>query len=66
MQQARLSTIIVEQYARKILKFTDQASVLDWGTLVLSCTSQDVLDDPSILDKHRASPAQRLIYLGAG
>ena len=66
MQQARLSTIIVEQYARKILKITDQALVPDRGTIVLSCASQDVLDDPSILDKHWASPAQRLIYLGAG
>ena len=52
VQQERLSTIIVEQHARKILKITDQALVLDRGTIVLSCPSQDVLDDPSILDKH--------------
>jgi branched-chain amino acid transport system ATP-binding protein len=52
VRQERMATIIVEQHARKILKITDHALILDRGTIVHSGQSKELLDEPSILDKH--------------
>jgi branched-chain amino acid transport system ATP-binding protein len=47
-----MSAIIVEQHARKILKLTDVALILDRGRIVHSGPSADLLKDPTILDRH--------------
>jgi branched-chain amino acid transport system ATP-binding protein len=47
-----LSAIIVEQHARKILKLTDSALILDRGAIVHSGPSVELLHDPSILERH--------------
>ena len=47
-----MSAIIVEQKARKILKMTDEALILDRGTVVYRATSADLLADPAALDRH--------------
>jgi branched-chain amino acid transport system ATP-binding protein len=47
-----MSAIIVEQHARKILKLTDQALILDRGTIVFQGPSADLLHDAAILDRH--------------
>lgn len=45
-----MSAIIIEQKARKILPLTDEAVVLDRGTVSYRGTSQALLDDPVRLD----------------
>ncbi len=47
-----LSTIIVEQNARKILGFTDLALVLDRGMVVHRASSQELLADRAALESH--------------
>jgi branched-chain amino acid transport system ATP-binding protein len=47
-----LSAIIVEQHARKILKITDAALILDRGQIVHSGPSAELLNAPSILERH--------------
>jgi branched-chain amino acid transport system ATP-binding protein len=47
-----MSAIIVEQHARKILKLTDHVLILDRGSVVHQGPSLDVLNDPSILERH--------------
>ena len=44
--------IIVEQKPKKILPFTDQAIVLDRGTIAHAAPSADLLADPAALDAH--------------
>lgn len=45
-----MSAIIIEQKARKILPLTDEAVVLDRGTVTYRGTSQALLDDPERLE----------------
>jgi branched-chain amino acid transport system ATP-binding protein len=47
-----LSMIIVEQKAQKILGFTDDAIILDRGSIVHHAASADLLQDQVILDQH--------------
>jgi branched-chain amino acid transport system ATP-binding protein len=47
-----LSAIIVEQHAQKILGMTDQAVILDRGTIVHAAASRALIDDPSPLELH--------------
>ena len=46
-----LSAIIVEQHPQAILAISDQAVVLDRGTVVHSGSAQDLRDAPQLLDK---------------
>ncbi|MFC5737300.1 ABC transporter ATP-binding protein [Sinirhodobacter huangdaonensis] len=58
-----IATIIVEQHARKVLRVTDRALILDRGTIVHAATSAALLTDPAALEAHlgvverRAAPA---------
>jgi len=58
-----IATIIVEQHARKVLRVTDRALILDRGTIVHAATSAALLADPAALEAHlgvverRAAPA---------
>lgn len=47
-----ISAIVVEQKARKILATTDDAIVLDRGSIVHRSTSLELLGDPAALDLH--------------
>ncbi len=47
-----LSAIIVEQHAQKILDVTDQAIILDRGTIVHRSASADLIADPAPLELH--------------
>ena len=47
-----MSTIIIEQKARKVLPLTDITMVLDRGAVVYSGTSAALLADPAALEKH--------------
>ena len=46
-----LSAIIVEQHAAKILKMTDQAIILDRGTIVHAAASVDLQQDSTALER---------------
>jgi branched-chain amino acid transport system ATP-binding protein len=57
-----LSMVVVEQNARKILGFTDEAVILDRGSIVHRAASSTLRDDPAALEAHlgvvgRARPA---------
>lgn len=52
LSRVGLSMIIVEQKPRKILPFTDQAIVLDRGSIAHAAPSADLLADPDALDTH--------------
>jgi branched-chain amino acid transport system ATP-binding protein len=47
-----LSAIIVEQHAQKILGVTDNAVILDRGTIVHAGTSRSLIEDPGPLEQH--------------
>ena len=47
-----MATIIVEQHARKILKVTDRAVILDRGEIVHHAASAALLADPTPLESH--------------
>jgi branched-chain amino acid transport system ATP-binding protein len=47
-----LSTILVEQKARKILEMTDEAVILDRGTIVHHAPSRRLLEDEAMLALH--------------
>jgi branched-chain amino acid transport system ATP-binding protein len=51
-QDEGLSMIIVEQKAQKILGFTDDAIILDRGSIVHHAPSAELLKDQAILDQH--------------
>ncbi len=51
-----MSGLIVEQHARKILSMTDQAIILERGTIVHAATSEALMADQASLDR----------YLGVG
>jgi branched-chain amino acid transport system ATP-binding protein len=47
-----LSMIIVEQKPKKILPFTDEAIVLDRGSIAYAAPSADLIANPTALDAH--------------
>ncbi len=47
-----LSMIIVEQKPKKILPFTDEAIVLDRGSIAFAAPSAQLIADPTALDAH--------------
>ncbi len=47
-----LSMIIVEQHAHKVLGITDQAVILENGTVVAAGTSAALREDAAILERH--------------
>ena len=47
-----LSAIVVEQHARKVLEITDQAIILERGSIVHAASSIDLLRRPDELDAH--------------
>lgn len=52
VQDAGMSSIIVEQRVRKVLKLTDHTVILNRGTVAYSGPSADLLADVSILERH--------------
>ena len=52
LARAGLSMIVVEQKPKKILPFTDQAIVLDRGSIAHAAPSAELLADPAALDAH--------------
>lgn len=52
IREEGMATIIVEQHARKILKVTDRAVILDRGAIVHEAASADLLADPRPLERH--------------
>ena len=55
LARAGLSMIIVEQKPKKILPFTDEAIVLDRGSIAYAAPSAELIADPAALDAHLAS-----------
>jgi branched-chain amino acid transport system ATP-binding protein len=47
-----MSAIIVEQHAQKVLGVTDQAVILDRGTIVHASASRALIEDPAPLEQH--------------
>jgi branched-chain amino acid transport system ATP-binding protein len=47
-----LAAIVVEQHAQKILAVTDQAVILDRGTIVHAASSASLIADPAPLEQH--------------
>ncbi len=47
-----LAAIVVEQHAQKILAVTDQAVILDRGTIVHAGSSASLIADPAPLEQH--------------
>ena len=47
-----MSAVIVEQHAQKILKVTDNAVILDRGTIVHAGSSRALIEDPAPLELH--------------
>ncbi|MGF9757928.1 ABC transporter ATP-binding protein [Microvirga sp. 0TCS3.31] len=47
-----MSAIVVEQHAQKILGVTDNALILDRGTIVHASSSRSLIDDPAALEQH--------------
>ena len=52
LARAGLSMIIVEQKPKKILPFTDEAIVLDRGSIAYAAPSAELIADPAALDAH--------------
>ena len=47
-----LSALIVEQHARKVLGITDQAIILERGSIVHAGTSAALQADETLLERH--------------
>ena len=47
-----VSAIVVEQNARKILPITDQALILERGSVAVRCPSAALLDDDALITRH--------------
>ena len=52
VREEGLSTILVEQKARKVLSVTDEALILDRGTIVHRASSEALLRDDAALALH--------------
>jgi len=58
LARAGLSMIIVEQKPKKILPFTDEAIVLDRGSIAYAAPSADLIANPALLDVHLTATAK--------
>jgi len=54
-----MSAIVVEQHAQKILGVTDNALILDRGTIVHAGPSRALIEDPAALEQHLGVTAKR-------
>ena len=54
-----MSAIVVEQHAQKILGVTDNAVILDRGTIVHAGSSRSLIDDPAALELHLGVTAKK-------
>ncbi|WP_201861904.1 ABC transporter ATP-binding protein [Microvirga soli] len=54
-----MSAIVVEQHAKKILGVTDNALILDRGTIVHASSSRSLIDDPAALEQHLGVTAKK-------
>jgi branched-chain amino acid transport system ATP-binding protein len=54
-----MSAIVVEQHAQKILGVTDNALILDRGTIVHASSSRALMDDPAALEQHLGVTAKK-------
>jgi branched-chain amino acid transport system ATP-binding protein len=52
LREEGLAAIVIEQHARKILGLTDKAVILERGRIVHASTSQALLDQPQLLERH--------------
>ena len=52
IREGSVSTVVVEQHARKILGVTDDTVILDRGRIVHAAPSCALLDDPTPLERH--------------
>ncbi len=52
LARAGLSMIIVEQKPKKILPFTDEAIILNWGAIAYEAPSADLIANPEALEAH--------------
>jgi len=59
IREERLSAIVVEQKARKILGFTDRAIILERGRVVFAGDSAELVSSPDKLAAHLGVPEQR-------
>jgi branched-chain amino acid transport system ATP-binding protein len=59
IRSERLSAIVVEQKARKILPFTDRAIILDRGRIVFAGASAELAGDADTLTAHLGVAEQR-------
>jgi len=59
IRSERLSAIVVEQKARKILGFTDRAIILERGRVVFAGDSVELANSPDKLAAHLGVPEQR-------
>jgi branched-chain amino acid transport system ATP-binding protein len=65
-REDRMSGIVVEQHAHKILKITDQAIILERGAIVHSAPSAQLLADSAVLDRYLGVTKVKDYRLGAG
>jgi branched-chain amino acid transport system ATP-binding protein len=54
-----MSAIVVEQHAQKILGVTDNAVILDRGTIVHASSSRSLIEDPAPLEQHLGVTAKK-------
>jgi branched-chain amino acid transport system ATP-binding protein len=54
-----MSAIVVEQHAQKILGVTDNAVILDRGTIVHAGSSRSLIEDPAALEQHLGVTAKK-------
>src|SRR5437660_2790516 len=52
IREEGMSAIVVEQHAQKILGVTDNALILDRGSIVHASSSQALIEDPTPLEQH--------------
>ena len=52
IREEGMSAIVVEQHAQKILGVTDNALILDRGSIVHASSSRSLIDDPTPLEQH--------------
>ncbi|MBM1169425.1 ABC transporter ATP-binding protein [Microvirga arabica] len=54
-----MSAIVVEQHAQRILGVTDNALILDRGTIVHASSSRALIEDPAALEQHLGVTAKK-------
>jgi branched-chain amino acid transport system ATP-binding protein len=59
VREEGLSTVLVEQKARKVLAMTDEAVILDRGTIVHRARSSELLEDDAALALHLGVAVRR-------